>query len=40
MILVSSLSSVFVGGVISGLDCITIMFVAIFNISIAVYVNV
>jgi hypothetical protein len=31
---------VFVGGIISGLDCITIMLVSIFNISIAVYVNV
>jgi hypothetical protein len=40
MILVSSLSSVFVGGIISGLDCITIMFDSICHISIAVYVNV
>ena len=37
--LVSSLSSVFVGEVISELDCITIMFDSICHISIAVYAN-
>jgi hypothetical protein len=37
--LVSSLSSVFVGGIIRGLDCITIMFDSICHISNEVYVN-